>query len=299
MYRRRLLTASGASLAGLGVTGCLGSGSEESVFEEITGTGWNLVVTFAEESQIEEISLVTPDGDVFTGGSLELGQRRVALPLVEHNFGEIQSSYRPGDEYTLAVVDADDERHERAITLDPAVELSKIAIFGETEMGQDPSTGPFTDLHGVSTTAPAITLENEGNAPGLLFESGVIGENVPNPRRGPENRDDSTPDGARLIPLNDDRYGMQSTIDGVVVGADETTHAVTAYHPFAFPEEDFTEDDLATEWAGTEIEATLVVATFPETEHRATLTVAFDGEISRESNVRYFEETRLVEAEIE
>lgn len=298
MYRRRLLTASGASLAGLGAAGCLGSGSEESVFEAITASSWDLVVTFAEGSQIEELSLVTPDGDVFTGRHLELGQRRVSIPLVGHNFGEVQTTYVPGDEYTLVAVDGDDERHERSIAFEPAVELTDIAIFGETEVGQDPSSGPFTDLRGASLTAPAIELENEGNAPGLLFESGVGGENVPNPRVGPPDRDSSTLNGARLVPINDDRYGMVSAIDDVVVGVDETTSAVTVYLPFAFPDESYTEDEVA-EWAGEKIEATLVVATFPETEHHATLTVKFDGELSRDSSVWYFEETQLVDAEIE
>ncbi len=297
MHRRRLLTASGATLAGVSLAGCLSS-SEESVFKEITGSSWNLVVTFAEGSQIEEISLVNPDGDVFNGATLELGQRRIALSLIEYGSGEAQAMYRRGEEYTVVAVDADDERHERSITLEPAVELADIDIFGQTDVGDDPATGPLTDLHGASTTAPVIALENDGNAPGLIFESGVAGENVPNPRVAPPDRDDSTPDGARLIPLNDDQYGLVSTVGHAVVGVDETTSAVTAYSPFAFPEETFTEDEVA-EWVGEEIEATLVVAIFPETELFATLTVAFGGELSRESNLWYFEETQLVEAEIE
>lgn len=74
-------------------------------------------------------------------------------------------------------------------------------------------------------------------------ESGVIGDEVPNPRVGPPERAESDPDGAELVPLDDDRYGLGSTVDDVIVGTTETVGAVTAYHPFAFPEPSMGDDD--------------------------------------------------------
>lgn len=57
-----------------------------------------------------------------------------------------------------------------------------------------------------------------------------------------------------LALLDDDRHGLGSSVDDLVVGATEAVITVTAYSPFAFPEagafddDGFTDDEVERNW---------------------------------------------------
>ncbi|MFT4963858.1 MAG: hypothetical protein ACI9PP_001135 [Halobacteriales archaeon] len=165
--RRRLLAWSGTALLA-GVAGCSGTnnpgnGTEsptgtssppaDSVFEEVEFTGPNLVVTLAEDHDVDRLNLIAPDGSTFEQTTVAEGATTADLQILYKSGG----SYDTG-EYELVAVRGESS-DTMSIELRP--ELSVVDVEPEVDESDQNSTGRLF-----------ITVENTGSGPTWVYNIG-------------------------------------------------------------------------------------------------------------------------------
>ncbi|WP_157972374.1 hypothetical protein [Saliphagus sp. LR7] len=147
-------------LATAALAGCLGSGEGEKdgVFVETAVNEFALDIEFTEDSSIREVKLLR-DGELVNQATLQGGEYRTSIQLVQHDNKDIRGIYTPGD-LTLVATDDAGAEHEHELTIKPALEIVDVRV-------------PEDDI-----TRLLIEIENTGNGPGALTRLGVLGEKL-------------------------------------------------------------------------------------------------------------------------
>jgi len=164
---RRQLLQTGLTSLSVGIAGCAGrvlddAGEEvarNSVFEETSFDGADLVVQLRENADISTVNLVGPDGQLFTSASVAAGVTRVRLRLFDMLSGR---RYSPG-EHTLVGVQGGEE--VASATLDLRPELEIVAVE------------PYTGGRDVPLNRGnlVVTVENVGTGPTWVYYVGYEG----------------------------------------------------------------------------------------------------------------------------
>ena len=147
-----------------------GSGIFDAVFVE----GMDLVLEFTEESSVDHVNVIDPNGELFAERTIPTGVRRETI--------EIGTSYSPGD-YEIVALEDEEEQATRSLTIEPDVQIAdlRLARNHPDEMFEDASD---IDIR----TETIIRLENRGTGPdeivGLSFSGDV-------PRPTPADFEDS------------------------------------------------------------------------------------------------------------
>ncbi|WP_313696131.1 hypothetical protein [Halorarum halobium] len=165
--RRRLLTWSGTALLS-GIAGCSstdspgnGTGSPagspsppvDSVFEDVGFAGPNLVVTLAEDHDVDRLNLIAPDGSTFRQTAVAEGATTAELQILFKSGG----SYDTG-EYELVAVKGE-STDSMAIELRPEINVVDV----EPELDEDDRN---------STGRLFVTVENTGSGPTWVYNIG-------------------------------------------------------------------------------------------------------------------------------
>lgn len=184
--RTALRTFTGAAL--LSVAGCLnndgGSGTSgdrttspdgQGPLQRIAVDGTTLVVELSAETDVDQINLIQPEGEVF-------GQRDVATGSQQVSF-EIGTTYVPG-EYRILALKGDETVSERSTEIRPEVRIQDVGLF------RNNSDKPWDEVYGDTETdrkkngEAFVTVENTGSGPGTAVELLFTGD-VPNPIENP------------------------------------------------------------------------------------------------------------------
>ncbi|CDK39190.1 uncharacterized protein domain protein [Halorubrum sp. AJ67] len=165
--RRRLLACSGTALLS-GVAGCLGTntarnGTEsptgspsppiDSVFEEIEFVGPNLVVTLAEDHDVDRLNLISPDGGTFEQVTVTEGVTTAEFQILYKSGG----SYDTGN-YELVAVRGESS-DTMSVELRP--EISVVDVEPDVDVDDQNSTGRLF-----------VTVENTGTGPTWVYNIG-------------------------------------------------------------------------------------------------------------------------------
>jgi hypothetical protein len=178
MNRRWFLRA-GAVFGSASVAGCIGnvlSGGQQSVFEDISRQGTNLIISLDPSANIRRVNLITPDGTLANYAQLAAGESQAVLSLLNRNFTQVEYIYTPGIN-TLVAIDENGNEHKQEVPLKPRLSAASISLL----------RGRRTDTYAgyERYTNPVIHVENTGSAPALIIESAVRGPAVPSPERLP------------------------------------------------------------------------------------------------------------------
>jgi len=167
--RRRLLASFGTALLA-GVAGCSGtdgpgnqtesptdssstSPSTDSVFEEISFAGPNLVVTLADDHDVDQLNLIGPDGTTFEQSTVAQGATRVEIQIVFKTGG----TYSAG-EYELVAVSGETSE-SMSLEIRPDIQIVDV----EPEFDED---------DGYSSGRLFVTVENVGTGPSWVYNIG-------------------------------------------------------------------------------------------------------------------------------
>lgn len=158
MNRRQYLDAAGTAFTTSALAGCVGSGDrgEGGVFVETAVNGFALDVEFTEDSSIQEVTLIR-NGELVNRATLQAGEYRTSIELVQHSNNDIRGMYPPGD-HTLVATDDAGEEQEHELTIEPALEIVNVRV-------------PEGDITGL-----LVEIENTGNGSGAFTPLGVLGE---------------------------------------------------------------------------------------------------------------------------
>jgi len=170
--RRRLLAWSGTAILS-GVAGCSGtnnpgSGTDsptgtssppaDSVFEEVEFTGPNLVVTLAEDHDVDRLNLIAPDGSTFEQTTVAEGATQVEMQIV----------FKTGDTYSAGEYDlvavSGESSESMTVGLQPEIQVVDV----EPEFDED---------DGYSSGRLFVTVENVGTGPTWVYNIGF--QNAP------------------------------------------------------------------------------------------------------------------------
>jgi hypothetical protein len=253
MNRRQFLTSASVTVTVASISGCLGNalGGEPEVFKKITAEGTSLVVTFAEDSDIQSVNLIASDGSQFNGTNLNAGEYQAAINLIGFSFGNsIKYIYTPG-KYTLVAVDSEGTEYEREVIVRPNTSVADISFL----------RNHLTDSYEKSLryTAPVVTFDNTADnssdaivGPDIVTGSGVSGSNIPQSKTVST----ETANGLKPVTGSDDNSGY------LLLGADTTRRAITSYQPFMFSKSDGYGNDgyesaaaIRRQWAGETVNA--------------------------------------------
>ncbi|ELY96223.1 hypothetical protein C483_00315 [Natrialba hulunbeirensis JCM 10989] len=149
--------------AAVAVSGCL-SGSEnggsengvpdlddDELFEDIFVEGTELVLEFTENSSVEQVNVIDPNGESFAERSIAAGVDRETI--------EIGTEYEPGD-YDVVALEGGDEQTTQSVTIKPDVRITdlRLARNHPDEMFEGASD---IDIR----TETIISVENLGTGP--------------------------------------------------------------------------------------------------------------------------------------
>lgn len=305
MNRRRLLK-SGAVLSTASVAGCIGDilPGNDSVFDSISRQGMNLLVNFRSDADIQQVVLVTPNGNQGSNTEIPTGESQAVLPLFQRNYVEIQYAYAPGTN-TIVAVDNDGNEHEKEVTLTPRLQAQNISFLGGNKSG---SYG-----EGERYTKPVIQVQNTGSAPAIIIESAITGSNVPNPQQLPNGELSlkSNELSADLEQLGRDDSQRELKNRGpqwvFPLAPGSSVKAITSYEPFGFPMTAAkmgkeANQQLQNKWGGRSVSAT---ATLVERTGRLNIdfSVSFGGSVkgalTSGEDYLYFQNTQVTNTSID
>ena len=218
--RTALRTVAGAAL--VSVAGCLndndGSGTpgdgttspdSNGPLTRIAVEGITLVVELSEETDIDQVNLIQPNGELF-------GKRDVAAGAQQVSF-EIGTAYAPG-EYRIVALKGEETVVETTTELRPEMQIQDVGLY------RNNPDKPWDEVYGESETdrikngEAFVTVENTGSGPEAITEL-IFSGDVPNPIENPRGS------------------GMHE-IDRVVVSPGETADLFSNSFPFGSESED-------------------------------------------------------------
>lgn len=165
--RRDVIATFGAMLTA-GAAGCSGRNNSnnettsprssatppaDSVFEGISWAGSHLVVTLAENHDVDQLNLIAPDGSTFRQTMVAAGATRVELQILFKTGG----SYSTGEYELVAVSDESTD----TMSLDLRPEIHVVAVEAELDEADQNSTGRLF-----------VTVENTGTGPTWVYNIG-------------------------------------------------------------------------------------------------------------------------------
>jgi hypothetical protein len=183
------------------------------VLQRVTVDGTPLVVTFAPDSELNQINLIQPNGEVF-------GQREVATGSRRASF-ELNTSYEPG-EYEVIVLRNDEQAGKSSVTVQP--DLQSVEMGTGRDHPDRMWNGPEDEIE----EEAFVTLENQGTGPDAVTKLLFIGD-VPYPsdERGTNYADDEDVSGI-YDPSSD------SEAEQVVIAPGDQVTIYSSRSPFAF-----------------------------------------------------------------
>jgi len=173
--RTALQTVAGTAL--VSVAGCLDGnvspttdGSESpssgsSVFQQVTVDGTTLVVEFASDSELDQINLIQPNGELF-------GQREVAAGSQQVSF-DLGTAYEPG-EYEVFALRGEEEVGEISASVQPDHQIVEMGT------GRNQPEKMWDGSEDESEEEAFVTLKNQGTGPDAVTKLLFIGD-VPYP----------------------------------------------------------------------------------------------------------------------
>lgn len=184
---RRTVLGSIVTGAAVAVSGCMSGSSEtkqseadetkdgdSGIFDAVFVEGMDLVLELTEESSIDHVNVIAPDGELFAERTIPTGVRRETI--------QIGTSYTPGD-YEIIALEDEEEQATQSLTIEPDVNITdlRLARNHPEEMFEGASD---IDIR----TETIIRLENTGTGPdeivGLSFSGDI-------PRPTPSNFSES------------------------------------------------------------------------------------------------------------
>lgn len=194
LNRRRLLAWSGTVLLS-GIAGCsdtnIPSGEEESkspaedsVFEEVGFSGADLVVTLAEDHDVDNLNLIAPDGSTVEQKTVTRGSTTVEMQILF----KTGRTYSAGEYDLIAVIGESSE----SMTLELRPDIQVVDLEPE-----------FDENDGYSSGRLLVTLKNVGTGPTWIYNIGF--KNAPY-RNAPEVIEgDTAADTTFELPENPDK----------------------------------------------------------------------------------------------
>jgi len=211
--RRRFLwggvAAGAAGLAGCSRTGLSGGQTPSNqVFEEASISGSNLVVTLQEQHEIDEMVLISPDGDTFRAAKVENDETVTQLSLFDFFSGQ---HYSPG-EHRLAAKRDGENIASKVLDLVPKLEIIE--------------TGQY--LGGEATPENRgnvlVTVKNTGSGPTWAYYLGY--DNTPRESYAPR---EGHPTNSPLQALK-----KPESENNTILGPGETQTFLGRWPPFLF-----------------------------------------------------------------
>jgi hypothetical protein len=265
MDRRQFLRA-GIVVSSASIAGCAGnvlSGGQQSIFEDISRRGTNLIVSLNPDANIRRVNLITPDGTQANYVQLATGESQAVLSLLNRNFAQVRYVYTPG-ENTLVAIDENGNEHEQKVPLKPRLSATGISLLRNRKSGTYADYERYTD--------PVVSVENTGSAPALIIESAVRGSSVPTPEGLPNGpltlgRKELSADLEQLgrNESSDTPLRNRGTQSIVTIPPGSSVQVITAYHPLGFTTTATSMGQQAKQrlderWGGRTITPTLVLA---------------------------------------
>ncbi|REA00167.1 hypothetical protein DEQ92_20760 [Haloferax sp. Atlit-6N] len=186
--RTVLRTTAGLSLAGIagclngsessgGTTSTNGDSDDQGALRQVAVEGTTLVVRLGSESDVEQINLIQPNGELF-------GTREVATGVQQVSF-EIGTAYDPGD-YRVIAVQSGETVSETKLEIRPQLEIVDVGLF------RNNPDKPWDEVYGESETnrrkdsEAFVSIHNSGTGPDAAISLRFLGD-VPNPAENPRN----------------------------------------------------------------------------------------------------------------
>jgi len=186
--RTALQTVAGA--AALGLSGCLSEnepgpsstpsgtdttdGTGDGPFQHVGVEGTTLVVELAADSEVDQVNLIQPNGELW-------GTREVAAGAEQVSF-EFRAAYSPG-EYDVLGVNEEETVAEESLEIRPNLEIKQVGLY------RNHPDKPWEEVYGEDADLlingeAFVTVENTGTGPETINELTFTGD-VPNPLEDP------------------------------------------------------------------------------------------------------------------
>jgi len=180
-----------------------GTGTSDGPFRKVSVEGTTLVVELASDSEIDQVNLIQPNGELW-------GTRGVAAGAEQVSF-ELRAAYTPG-EYDVLGLNGEETVVEESLAIRPNLEIREVGLY------RNHPDKPWEEVYGESDTNRLIngqafvTVENTGTGPETVTEL-VFSGDVPGPTEDPWSN------------------GMQRT-DRAVIPAGQTVDLYSSSSPF-------------------------------------------------------------------
>ncbi|MDZ5810530.1 hypothetical protein U4E84_04085 [Halorubrum sp. AD140] len=209
----------------MNVAGCLGGNGSKTpdgsdspsngsrVFQEIVVDGTTLVVEFGSDSELDQINLVQPNGELLSQQEVATGSEQVSFDL--------GTTYEPG-EYEVFALRGEEEIGEDTVTVEPDLQIVRMGI-GRNQP-EEMWNGPVDEIE----EEAFVTLENQGSGPDRVTKLLFTGD-VPYPadEEGTNYVDDDSVSGI-YDPDSD------SEVEQVIIDPEERITIYSSRSPFAF-----------------------------------------------------------------
>ncbi|AXR76141.1 hypothetical protein AArc1_4024 (plasmid) [Natrarchaeobaculum sulfurireducens] len=219
---RRTVLSGIVTGAAVAVSGCL-SGSEnggsengadslddDEIFEDLFVEGTELVLEFTEDSSVDQVNVIDPNGEAFAEQSIAAGVDRETI--------EIGTEYEPG-EYDVVALENGDEQTTQSVTVEPDVRITDLRL------GRNHPDEMFEGASDREIRSEAIlTLENHGTGPEAAIRLAFDGEI---PRQTP---DEDEYEESGIYDMESDFSGHA---DAVVIPAGEEVTLYSQRRPFS------------------------------------------------------------------
>ncbi|NHX36793.1 MULTISPECIES: hypothetical protein [Halolamina] len=166
------------------------TGTSDGPFRKVGVEGTTLVVELAPDSEIDQVNLIQPNGELW-------GTRGVAAGAEQVSF-EFRAAYMPG-EYNVLGLNGEETVVEESLAIQPNLEIQAVGLY------RNHPDKPWEEVYGESDTNRLIngeafvTIENTGTGPETVTEL-VFSGNVPNPVENPRSNGIERTDSA-IIPV--------------------------------------------------------------------------------------------------
>ncbi|MFC7044804.1 hypothetical protein ACFQH6_04655 [Halobacteriaceae archaeon GCM10025711] len=171
--RRNTLASLGSITLGA-LAGCtslgFGQNTTSDAFTKVAIEGTDLVIELPEETSIDHVNVVQPDGGLFAENEIATGVQRVTI--------EIGTSYDPG-EYQVIGLDNEDVIDQRTLTIEPKLEILDVGLY------RNNPDKPWDEVYGgkeaerTKNAEVFVEVENTGTGPEVITELRLSGD-IPN-----------------------------------------------------------------------------------------------------------------------
>ncbi|QKY22040.1 hypothetical protein B4589_016625 (plasmid) [Halolamina sp. CBA1230] len=222
--RTALRTVAGAALTT--IAGCMNtngnsgtpsngspSQNDQGPLQRVAVDGTAIVVELSEDTEISQVNLVQPDGELF-------GQRDVATGVQQVSF-EIGTSYAPG-EYRVLALEGEETVQESALSVQPDLSIVEMGI------GKNQPEEMWDSSSDKISKEAFVSVENQGNGPDAITQLLFIGD-VPYPSDEEGTNYDENNDVSGIYDPEKD-----TEVDEVVIEPGEQLTLYSYRSPFAF-----------------------------------------------------------------